>query len=370
MTMKGRAGYERWMLRALELARRAEGLTRPNPPVGAVVVRGGGCVGEGYHRRAGGPHAEILAFKQAGAASRGATLFVTLEPCCTWGRTPPCTEAVIASGVRRVVVGARDPNPLHAGKGLLKLRAAGIEVVEGVCLREARELIEPFALWMTRRRPKVTLKLGMTLDGRIADRSGRARWITSGAARRRVQALRRRVDAILVGAGTVRADDPHLQPRPARGRRPLRVIVSRTGRVPPGARVFTDDAKDRTILAVPTGRDGPDIRRLERSGVRVWRVPGSRRDVSLASLLGLLGRDEGCLHVLCEGGGGLAEALVGCDLVDDYLFVVAPLVLGAGKAAIAGAGWALKSAPRLRFLSMERCGPDIIVEAVRVRNRC
>ena len=134
--------------------------------------------------------------------------------------------------------------------------------------------------------------------------------------------------------------------------------------------MFTDEARDRTILAVPAGTVGPDIRRLERSGVRVWRIPGSRRDVSLASLLRLLGRKEGCLHVLCEGGGGFAEGLVGRDLVDDYVFVVAPLLLGAGKAAIAGAGWALKSAPQLRFLSMERCGPDIIVEAVRVRNRC
>ena len=370
MTMNAHAGYERWMLRALELARRAEGLTRPNPPVGAVVVRGSRCVGEGYHRRAGGPHAEVFALKQAGSASRGATLFVTLEPCCTWGRTPPCTEAVIAAGVRRVVVGARDPNHLHAGKGLLKLRAAGIEVVEGVCQPEARELIEPFSMWMTIRRPKVTLKLGMTLDGRLADRSGNARWITSGPARRMVQALRRRVDAILVGAETVRADDPHLQPRPARGRRPLRVIVSRSGNIPPGARVFTDDAKDRTILAVPAGMNGPGVRRLERSGVRVWRIPGSRREVSLAALLRMLGRDEGCLHVLCEGGGVLAARLVSRDLVDEYLFVVAPLVLGAGRAAMEGAGWALKNAPRLRFLSMDRCGPDIIVQAVRVKSRC
>lgn len=354
---------QRWMNRALELARRAEGLTRPNPPVGAVVVRGGKAVGEGYHRRAGGPHAEIIAMRRAGGRAKGATLYVTLEPCCTWGRTPPCTEAVIASGVRRVVVASRDPNPRHAGRGLRRLRSAGIEVVEGVCRQEGGELIAPFGSWITRHRPRVTLKLGISVDGRIADGRGKSRWITSADARKRVQAIRRRVDGIVVGAGTVRADDPELQPRPPRGRKPFRVIVSGSGVLPLNARVFTDEHRARTILAIPAGVSAAGVSRLERAGVKVWAVPGSRREVSLPGLLRMLAR-EGCMHLLCEGGGGLAERLIKAGLVDEYMFIVAPVVLGPGMPAVAGRGWPLKSAPRLKFVAVERVGPDVVIRAV------
>ena len=320
-------------------------------------------VGEGCHRRAGGPHAEIVAMQRAGVRTKEATLYVTLEPCCTWGRTPPCTDAVIASGVRRVVVGARDPNARHAGRGLRRLRRAGIEVIEGVCREEALALIAPFSRWITRKRPLVTLKLGTTVDGRIADCSGKSRWITSSAARVRIQALRRRVDAIMVGAGTVRADNPELQPRPSRGRRPLRVVVSGRGQVPVNARLFTDEHRTRTILAVPAGARGRSLAALERAGVNVWRVPGSRQQVSLARLLDMLA-GEGCMHLLCEGGGGLAGRLIREELVDEFLFIVAPLVMGAGIPAVAGEGWPLKNAPRLRFISVERVGPDVMIRAV------
>ena len=347
----------------MALARRAEGLTRPNPPVGAVVVRDGKVVGEGYHRKAGGPHAEIVAMRRAGGRVKGATLYVTLEPCCTWGRTPPCTEAVIASGVRRVVVSSRDPNPSHAGRGLRRLRAAGIDVVEGICRQEGGELIAPFSSWITRHRPRVTLKLGISVDGRIADGRGKSRWITSADARKVVQTLRRRVDAIMVGAGTVRADDPELQPRPPRGRKPLRILVSGGGRVPPNARVFTDEHRARTVLAIPAGVRGAGLARLERAGVKVWRVPGARREVSLPALLRMLAQ-EGCMHLLCEGGGGLAERLITAGLVDEYLFIVAPMVLGPGVPAVAGEGWSLKTAPRLKFVSVERVGPDVLIRAL------
>ena len=205
--------HEFWMQRALRLARRGEGLTRPNPPVGAVAVKSGKIVGEGYHRRAGGPHAEVVALSKAGTKARGCTLYVTLEPCCTWGRTPPCTDLILSSGVRRVVVSVRDPNPRHSGRGLTLLRRKGIRVIEGVCAEEGMKLIAPFAKWIRRGLPYVTLKLGMSVDGKIADRKGRSRWITGPEARNKVHELRRRVDGILVGGGTVRNDDP--SPAPA-----------------------------------------------------------------------------------------------------------------------------------------------------------
>ncbi len=196
---------ERWMRIALAQARRGEGLTRPNPPVGAVLVRNGRLLGRGFHRRAGRPHAEINALRAAGDAARGATLYVTLEPCSTWGRAPPCTEQIIARGIRRVVIGCPDPNPNHAGRGVRILRRAGLSVTVGVCGPECAGLVAPFHSWITRGLPYVTLKLGASLDGRIADARGRSRWITGPEARREAHRLRRRVDAILVGRGGSRS---------------------------------------------------------------------------------------------------------------------------------------------------------------------
>jgi len=324
---------EQWMARALDLARKGEGLTRPNPPVGAVVVKAGKVVGEGWHRRAGTAHAEVLALRQAGAKARGATLYVTLEPCSTWGRTPPCVDAVLAAGIKRVVVGIRDPNPAHAGRGLALLRKAKIAVAENVLREESAELIEPFARWIMTGRPYVTLKLALSFDGKIADRTGASRWISGKESQKKVHELRRRVDAIMVGAGTVRADDPQLLPRPSGGRKPFRVIV---GRIPKTARVLTDEHANRTIVGT-----------------------------SLQGLMGRMGR-MGILHVLCEGGGELAESLVKAGLVDEYYFFFAPKFIGGKKAvgALGGKGWLLKHAPELKFISGESVGPDLLVRAV------
>ncbi|MGD9612132.1 MAG: bifunctional diaminohydroxyphosphoribosylaminopyrimidine deaminase/5-amino-6-(5-phosphoribosylamino)uracil reductase RibD, partial [Kiritimatiellia bacterium] len=192
----------KWMHRALALARRAEGMTRPNPPVGAVVVKNGRKIGQGWHKKAGGPHAEVFALRQAGAAARGATLYVTLEPCSTFGRTPPCTDAILRAGIARVVVGTADPNPQHAGRGLRLLRKAGIRVDVGACADEAAALVAPIACHVLRKRPSITLKLGLSLDGRIADPTHSSRWITGPEARETVQTLRRASDAVMVGAGT------------------------------------------------------------------------------------------------------------------------------------------------------------------------
>ncbi|MBM4142266.1 MAG: bifunctional diaminohydroxyphosphoribosylaminopyrimidine deaminase/5-amino-6-(5-phosphoribosylamino)uracil reductase RibD [Lentisphaerae bacterium] len=356
---------ERWMRRALALAARGEGRTRPNPPVGAVLVVRGRAVGEGYHARAGGPHAEIVALRRAGAAARGATLYVTLEPCCTAGRTGPCTEAVIRAGVKRVVAAVRDPNPRHNGRGLAALRRADVAVSEGCCAPAAERLIAPFAKWVTTGLPYVTLKMAATLDGRIADAAGRSRWISGPAARRTVGRMRRKADAIMVGRRTACLDDPSLRAPAAAAPGPWRLVVDSAGRVPARARVLADGAAQRTIMAV-TGRCGPAAqRRYERAGATVWRVRAARGRVSLPALLRRCGR-ESFLRVLCEGGGELAHALVAGGLADELVWFVAPRVLGAeGAPALRGPGWPLAAAPAFTTAEVRRVGEDVMVRAVR-----
>ena len=367
--MNVRADHSFFMNRALALARRGEGLTRPNPPVGAVIVRGSNLVGQGWHHRSGGLHAEALAIQEAGARARNATLYVTLEPCCTQGRTPPCTRAIIQAGIRRVVLAARDPNPRHNGRGAAILRKAGIEVIEGVGAPEARQLIAPFTQWIRTRRPYLTLKLAVSLDGKIADERGRSRWITGPAARRQVQAWRRSADAILVGAGTVFADDPSLLPKPSGGRRPWRVVVDTRGTLAPNAQILTDGFQAQTIIA--TTRRCPARRQTawRSTGAQVWVLPGSRDGVSLTALMKKLGVLE-CLHVLCEGGGELAASLVRAGLVDEFRFLIAPCIIGGGKApgAVGGAGWPLSAAPKLVFTECRRMGPDVLIRARPMQN--
>jgi diaminohydroxyphosphoribosylaminopyrimidine deaminase / 5-amino-6-(5-phosphoribosylamino)uracil reductase len=357
--------HEVWMNRAFRLARRGEGLTRPNPPVGAVVVKHGKVVGEGYHHGAGGPHAEVIALSKAGKNAKGATLYVTLEPCCTWGRTPPCTDLVLSSGVRHLVVSVRDPNPRHAGRGLSILRRNGIRVIEGICAKEGMEWIAPFAKWIQRGLPYVTLKLGMSVDGKIADRRGKSRWLTGLEARKKVHELRRRVDAILVGGGTVRSDDPSLLPRPACGRRPWRVIVSRRGRIPVNSKVLTDAAVKQTLVVVLKQCPVKTIRRLKEAGAEVLVAPAERAKISLKTLFRALA-SRGVLHILCEGGSELAGSMIREGLVDEYLFFIAPRVIGGtkSKSAIGGQGWLLEENPALKFISCEKVGKDFMIWAL------
>lgn len=362
--MKPDAHDEQWMHEALRLARLGEGLTRPNPPVGAIVVRGQRVVGRGYHRKAGSPHAEVYALRQAGKLARGATLYVTLEPCCTFGRTPPCTDAVLASGVRRVVIGARDPNPKHAGRGILLLKRSGITVDERVCADEAGALIVPFASLMLWKRPWVTLKLATSLDGRIADATGRSKWISGPAARDIVQAMRRQSDAIVVGAGTAVGDDPSLLPRPSRGRHPFRVIVDSKGHVAPSARVFLGDGKSETIVATTRRCSDARCKAYEEGGGEAWILPGANGGVALPALMRRLGK-RGVMRVLVEGGGALAESLFKARMVDEVVMFVAPVVIGGeGIGAIGGVGWPLRSAPRLTILDTRRCGDDVMIRAI------
>jgi diaminohydroxyphosphoribosylaminopyrimidine deaminase/5-amino-6-(5-phosphoribosylamino)uracil reductase len=353
-----------WMQRALELARKGEGRTRPNPPVGAVLVKSGRMLGEGYHRKAGGPHAEVDALKGLTLdKTRGATLYVTLEPCSTEGRTPPCTARILDAGISRVVVAVKDPNPAHCGRGLRQLRRQGIEVVTDVCAADGKELLAPFAKWITTGFPFVTLKMGMTLDGRIADVHGSSRWITGPAARREVRRLRQRSDAILVGSETVCLDNPSLTWSTSRSRNPLRVIVDSQGRISPSAKIFSDGQAENSLIFTTARCPESKLSQYEKTGARVISC-GRGSLVNLSEMLRKLGK-LGVLHVLCEGGGVLAEALVRDALVDRFEFFVAPVLLGGGgRPVLGGRGWKLKNNPELIFHEPRAVGHDIWITAI------
>ncbi len=319
-----------FMREALRLARRGRGATSPNPMVGAVLVRGGKIIGRGWHHRAGEPHAEIEALRDAagrGLNARTATLYVTLEPCSTHGRTPPCTEAILAAGIRRVCVGAIDPNPRHGGRGLDLLRNAGLTIRTGVLEKECTALNEAFNHWIVRRRPFVTVKAAMTLDGKIATASGESKWITGEQARAQGMRLRQEADAILVGINTILADDPSLTARPARGTPLRRIILDTRARTPLQARVTTDSAAPLTTIVV--GREAPQ-RRVEalRRQVQVLVAPvvthkDGTSGLDLRWLLRRLGR-ENVTHLLVEGGGEVAASFLLGRFAQQVVFFYAP----------------------------------------------
>ncbi|MBC7097928.1 bifunctional diaminohydroxyphosphoribosylaminopyrimidine deaminase/5-amino-6-(5-phosphoribosylamino)uracil reductase RibD [Candidatus Bipolaricaulota bacterium] len=353
---------ERFMRRAMELARLGEGYTRPNPLVGAVVVRDGEVIAEGYHARYGGPHAEAVALAQAGEGAKGADLYVNLEPCAHWGKTPPCADRIIAAGIRRVIVATRDPNPLVNGKGLEKLRAAGVEVVEGVLREEAERLNEVFFHWIRTKRPFVSLKLAMSLDGRIATKAGESRWITGQGARRRVHELRRAHAAVLVGVDTVLADDPQLTVREVEGPQPLRIVLDSRGRTPPGAKVLGKGAE--TLIATCTMPQGVE-EALRACGARIERFPARAGRVDLAALLPWLG-ERGIDSLLVEGGGEVAWSFISAGLVQKLYLFYGPLIIGGQRApsGVGGEGFArLADASRFRIAQVERLGEDLLVVA-------
>jgi diaminohydroxyphosphoribosylaminopyrimidine deaminase/5-amino-6-(5-phosphoribosylamino)uracil reductase len=358
----GRGRDEAFMDRALALAAHGLGRTAPNPPVGAVFVRGGRVVGEGWTRPAGGPHAEIVALRQAGVRARGADLYVTLEPCAHHGRTPPCTDALVPLGLRRVVIARGDPNPRVRGRGVRLLRAAGVQVAVGVRADAAEALLAGHRSLVKRGRPWTVLKLGTSLDGRIALASGRSRWITGAAARRRVQALRDENDAVLVGAGTIRTDDPQLTCRLRGGRHPIRVVL--TGKrvmLPCGAHVLRDDTAP-TWVVVPRDASGAAVARLRRRGIEVIEVGGRAGRVAFGAAARALGA-RGVTRLLVEGGGAVAAAALRARAVDEMAIFVAPVVIGGdGVAAVGPLGVrTLARAVRLRRVRIERIGRDLLV---------
>jgi len=351
-----------WMRRALRLAARGRGRVSPNPMVGAVIVARGRLLGEGYHRVVGGPHAEVWALRAAGRVAKGATAYVSLEPCCHRGRTPPCTDALVAAGVARVVAATLDPDPRVAGKGVKQLRQCGVQVEVGVLEEQARRLNEGYVKRTTTGLPFVALKAAMSLDGKIATAAGESKWITGEPARAAGHRLRAAHDAVVVGVQTVLADDPELTVRMTRGRGPLRVVVDSRGRTPVTARLLRRG--DSPPLIALTAKAPPARQRaLERAGAEVWVVPSARARVDLRALLVRLG-ERGANTVLVEGGGTLAAAALAAGLVDRVYFFMAPLIIGGAKALtpVEGEGVRrLAQAWRIQEMRARRIGEDLLI---------
>jgi len=361
----------RHLWRALELAELGRGATHPNPMVGCVLVLGAEVVGEGWHARVGGPHAEAAALAAAGARARGATAYVTLEPCAHHGRTPPCADALVAAGVARVVYASPDPDPRVAGAGAARLRAAGVEVVGGVLRREADALNAAYLTHRRLGRPWVRYKTAMTLDGKIATRTGRSRWITGPEARALVHVWRGQADAVAIGVSTLLQDDPALTTRlegaSAPGRTAHKVVFDAIARTPTTARLFEpgpDGTPARVTLVVGPDAPAARVRALEERGAAVWSLPGERGRPDVAAALRRLAA-EGVVELLLEGGGTLAWSFLAAGAIDRVAWFVAPkLVGGRGATPLAGLGVAgMDEAVRLRGTTVRQVGDDLLIEA-------
>lgn len=361
---------EQMMARAISLARNGLGRTSPNPLVGAVIVRDGRIVAEGWHRKAGTPHAEIHALNMAGELARGATVYVSLEPCAHYGRTGPCARALVEAGVSRVVVAMTDPNPKVAGKGIAILQEAGIEVTTGVLEQEARQLNEVFLKWMTTGLPFVALKTAMTLDGKIATAAGQSQWITNEASRYETHRLRDIYDGILVGINTALADNPSLTTRlkEYQGRNPVRIVVDSRARLPLTAKLVTDGAA-RTIVAVTEQAPAERVEALRSAGVEII-VAGSSNHVDMQSLMEQLGAMK-ISSVLVEGGGSVNFSLLQAGLVDRVYAFIAPKLVGGRDALtpVEGEGFQeLDRAVELENIQLRQLGSDVLLTGIVKRN--
>jgi diaminohydroxyphosphoribosylaminopyrimidine deaminase/5-amino-6-(5-phosphoribosylamino)uracil reductase len=355
---------DRWhMTRALELAAQGRGGAEPNPLVGCVIAHGAEVIGEGYHRRYGGPHAEVEALQMAGERARGATLYVTLEPCCHWGKTPPCSQAVIKSGVGRVVVAMSDPFPQVAGGGLAELKSAGVEVSVGLLDEAARQLNRPYLKLLATGRPWVIAKWAMTLDGKIATRDGSSQWISSPESRAIVHQLRGRVDAIIVAAGTVRADDPQLTARPTGPRIATRVVVDDRAELSLASQSVRTARETPVLVAVAADASAEKVAALKQSGCDVFVCAGVDRPARIDSLLNELGRRR-FTNVLVEGGSKLLGGLLDQRQIDEVYAFIAPKLVGGDTAPspIAGVGIGnMAEALRLDSVQVDTIGGDIFL---------
>ena len=358
------ASHDIFLERALDLARRGIAFAHPNPIVGAVLVKNGRIIGEGFHAYDRRDHAEIVALKKAGGRASGATLYVTLEPCCTSGRTGPCTKAIIAAGIKNVYVAMEDPNPAVAGRGSAELKHAGIKVHLSEHFRDRAEALnEDFAKWIRAGLPFVTLKTALTLDGQIASRAGSTTWITSAPSLKEVQRLRHQADALLTGIGTVLADDPRMSDRTGepRRRRLLRAIVDSRLRTPLRSKLVKS-AEGDVIVFTTQRADSPKARALIRAGVEVVQVRSHRGHVGLPAVIRELGRRE-ILNVLLEAGAEVNGAALQSGIVDKMILFYAPKVMGTGGVPMARipSKW-FPNSPPLKNISVETCGPDFVVQ--------
>lgn len=356
---------EKYMEQALTLAQYARGRTNPNPMVGAVIVRDGRVVGQGWHRQAGTPHAEINALQQAGELARNATIYVTLEPCSHHGRTGPCVEALIAAGIKKVIIAMTDPNPLVAGQGIQKLHEAGIEVVEGVLSGEAAKLNEIFIKWISTKMPFVLLKSAMSLDGKIASYTGHSKWITGADARAYGHKLRDIYDAILVGIGTILADNPSLTTRlEYQGKNPARVIVDSKARTPIESNIVTDGLA-KTIIAVTHEAPQDKVDTLRACGVEVIVCESKSGGVNLSYLFKVLGELQ-ITSILIEGGASINASALEDNLVDKIHWFIAPKIIGGSRAPgpIGGKGITeVNNAKVFEDVHIELIGEDILISA-------
>ncbi|MCI9381983.1 MAG: bifunctional diaminohydroxyphosphoribosylaminopyrimidine deaminase/5-amino-6-(5-phosphoribosylamino)uracil reductase RibD [Dorea sp.] len=356
-----------YMSRAIELAKHGIGWTSPNPVVGAVIVKDGRIIGEGYHRRCGEPHAERNAIASLKESAAGASLYVTLEPCCHYGRTPPCTEAILEQGIARVVIGSRDPNPEVAGKGAAILRKAGIWVEEDFMREECDRLNSIFFHYITKKTPYVVMKYAMTADGKIATRTGASKWITGDAARAKVQKLRHRCMGIMAGIGTVLADDPMLNVRIEGGKSPIRIICDSDLRIPSDSQICRTVKEFPTIVACAAARlkdREEEILRLERLGIQVVQTFGGESAVDLKELMGILG-NQGIDSILLEGGGTLNDSALQAGIVSEIQAFVAPKLFGGNEAKTPVAGRGVNFPDEAVPLTLEKIsqvGEDLLLE--------
>ena len=355
-----------YMNLALDLARKSEGQTNPNPLVGAVIVKSGKVVAKGYHEKAGLPHAEAIALNKAGTKARGADLYVNLEPCCHHGRTPPCTEAIISAGIKRVILGIRDPNRLVNGRGIRFLRKQGVEVVIGVLRRDCHKINEHFIKYITTGRPWVILKSAASLDGKIATRTGDSKWITGSKARAYAHRLRSRVDAILVGAETVRMDDPQLTVRPKKKgmRNPVRIIVSGKGSISTSAKIFNNAHKERVIYVANASLPLIRKKKLQKIGVEVLLVKYRKKKVDLPLLMDALGKMK-ITSIMIEGGSEISGNALKEKLVDKLIYFLAPKIIGGKNAPgpVGGQGISrIEDFIEVKEISIEKLGNDFVIE--------
>ncbi|MCL1901539.1 MAG: bifunctional diaminohydroxyphosphoribosylaminopyrimidine deaminase/5-amino-6-(5-phosphoribosylamino)uracil reductase RibD [Firmicutes bacterium] len=352
----------KYMKRALKLSLKGEGFVNPNPLVGAVIVKNGRIIGEGYHQQFGGPHAEINALKNCTENPEGATMYVTLEPCCHFGKTPPCCDALIAAKISKVVCALKDPNGTVAGKGFLKLQEAGIEVIFGVLENEAKKTNEIFIKYITTNQPFVLLKSAMTLDGKTAAVSGSSKWISSEKSRMYVQKLRHRFSSVMVGVNTVVKDDPELTARIKGGRNPLKVVIDGKLSIPMNAKIL---AGEKVVIFTSFNANEEKIKRLNGLGAKVIKLPNANGKISLKAVMIELGK-QNIDSVLIEGGGILNSHALNEGVVDKLITFIAPKLIGGASAPTFFSGTGIeeiKDALKLKHTRIAKIGEDIIIES-------
>lgn len=361
---------EKYMNRALELAARAKGHTSPNPMVGAVIVKDGKVIGEGYHKKAGKPHAEVNAIASAVESVEGATIYVTLEPCSHYGKTPPCSDLIIKSGFKKVVVAAVDPNPLVAGRGIQRIRDAGIEVEAGVCEKESVTLNEVFNYFITTQHPFVHMKYAMTLDGKIATETGESKWISSEKSREHAHRLRGELSGIMVGIGTVLKDNPQLTCRVPNYPNPVRIVVDSQLRIPLDAAILSNQDQARTIILTTRFASEDKLRMLKAKDIEVIKVKSTDKRVDLNQAMNVLGK-KGIDSILLEGGGQLNASALDAGIVNKLTAYIAPKLVGGQNAVspVEGKGVQhMSDAYMFRETRTYKIEDDIVIEAVRDRS--